>query len=291
MKKTSGKKLLLLIIAILAAILASIFLFRHSIRDRYEEWQRGPIPTAIPREAFIKPEPPLEPVSAPEPTPEPISEPVKEIQPTPVPPKPTEPPPEPTPPTPSSTLPREINLAVPFVLQAPYAVWDALHDDACEEASAIMMKGFALGEKSYSKEEMESQILAAVEFEEKTFGYSKDTSTKETMRIISEFFGIPGAKILPINSVNDIKEQLAAGRPVMVPAYGRALKNPYFTGAGPLYHMLVIKGYTPGKFITHDPGTKRGADFVYDETLLFNAIHDWNNGDVPNGPRVMVVIE
>ena len=39
-------------------------------------------------------------------------------------------------------LPAEINLKVPFVLQAPNALWDALHEDACEEASVIMFNAF-----------------------------------------------------------------------------------------------------------------------------------------------------
>ena len=50
------------------------------------------------------------------------------------------------------------------------------------------------------------------------------------------------------------------GVPVLLPAAGRLLRNPYFSGQGPLYHMLVVKGYTrDGKIITDDPGTRLAA--------------------------------
>ena len=63
-------------------------------------------------------------------------------------------------------------------------------------------------------------------------------------------------------------------------------------GDGPLYHMLVVKGYTKdGTIITNDPGTRRGADFLYDPDALFNAVHDWNGGNVNEGAKVMVVVE
>ena len=45
-------------------------------------------------------------------------------------------------------LPEEINIAVPFTSQAPYAIWDPLHDDACEEASLIMLDAFYKNKKT-----------------------------------------------------------------------------------------------------------------------------------------------
>jgi len=61
-----------------------------------------------------------------------------------------------------------------------------------------------------------------------------------------------------------------------VPLAGRELNNPYFRAPGPIYHMLVIKGYDSDEFIVNEVGTKRGDSFKYKYDVLINAIHDWN---------------
>ncbi len=192
---------------------------------------------------------------------------------------------------PAADLPATINLAVPMVYQAPLSNWDAIHEDACEEASILMVKAFLDGERSISREEMDRRILGVVDYEMKTLGYFESTDAATTVGIMRDYLGMSGMKILPVASIDDVKAQLAAGRPVIIPADGKALKNPNFRHGGPAYHMLVAKCYKPGKIITNDPGTRLGADYVYDETVLFDAIHDWNGGDPPNGAKVVIVVE
>jgi hypothetical protein len=55
---------------------------------------------------------------------------------------------------------------------------------------------------------------------------------------------------------------------------GQKLGNPYFSGAGPERHMLLVRGYDPIKkqFITNDPGTKRGENYRYSESTIMNSI-------------------
>jgi len=54
--------------------------------------------------------------------------------------------------------------------------------------------------------------------------------------------------------------------------------------------MLLLKGYTSdGEFITNDPGTRNGRNYVYKQAVLMAAIHDWNGGDVMNGVPVVIV--
>jgi len=90
--------------------------------------------------------------------------------------------------------------------------------------------------------------------------------------------------------VEDIKRQLVAGRPVIVPSAGRLLGNPFYNQPGPIYHMLVLRGYTKTKFITNDPGTRRGEGYQYSFDVVMQAMRDWNNGDVLNGRKVVLVI-
>ena len=193
----------------------------------------------------------------------------------------------------TDALPEEINIAVPFTPQAPYAVWDPLHDDACEEASLIMFSAFYKNKKSWSKEEAELAIQDLVKWEQEKYGYFEDTTSEQGMEMLEKFFKLSGAKVIYDITIDDIKKALAQGKPVVVPAAGKLLKNPYFRGGGPLYHMLIIKGYTKdGRFITNDPGTRRGADFTYDMDALYNAIHDWREDrDILQGRKVMIIIE
>lgn len=189
------------------------------------------------------------------------------------------------------SIPAEFNLDIPFAVQAPFAVWDAVHEDACEEASAIMAAHFVLGKKLSDAAYIDGEILKIVDWETKNFGFWKDTDAEKTAEILRKFYGLKDVRVQYDITLDDVKKEIAKGFPVILPAAGRALKNPYFSGEGPFYHMVVAKGYTKdGKIITNDPGTKRGKNFVYDGAVLFNAIHDWNNGDVMNGRKAMVVV-
>ncbi|MEK7583915.1 MAG: C39 family peptidase [Patescibacteria group bacterium] len=181
-----------------------------------------------------------------------------------------------------------LNLAVPFQPQAPHANWDLPYQEACEEASVIMVDHYLRGDDSLTADEMDDLILELVVWETE-HGYPIDVSVEELVRIVQEKYGWR-ALVLETLTESAIREQLNLGRPVIVPAAGRELHNPYFRQPGPLYHMLVIKGYTTdGHFITNDPGTRRGADYVYDPAVLLAAAHDWT-GEVADGPALGLVM-
>lgn len=187
-------------------------------------------------------------------------------------------------------LPSEINLKVPFTAQAPHANWELPYGEACEEASALMVHYF-YQKKTFTKETADSEIKKLVDFQTKKYGFYKDSTADETARFIKDYLKYKKVRVLPA-TIDAIKQELAAGRPVIIPAAGRLLGNPNFRRPGPLYHMLVVKGYTKdGKFITNDPGTRNGANYVYDQKALMNAIHDWNGGDVNNGKKLIIVID
>lgn len=189
----------------------------------------------------------------------------------------------------NEALPTEINLAVPFTSQAPFGNWQLPYQEACEEASVLMMDYFLRG-KSLSAAAANSEIVKLTEWEKAKFGFYEDTNAEQTAVILREYFGYKNVRVAYEISIDDIKKELTNGRPVIVPAAGRLLPNPFFHQPGPLYHMLVIKGYKNGKFITNDPGTRRGENFLYSYESLYNAIHDWNNGDVYSGKKAMIVV-
>lgn len=188
---------------------------------------------------------------------------------------------------------RGVNLKIPFVSQAPHRNWDMPYQEACEEASAIMASLYYQGDtrEMVIGDAGDAFLKKVIAWEEERFGYYKDTTVAETVIMLEEYFKLR-ARIVDDPTVEQIKEAVAAGKPVIVPAYGKALPNPYFKNGGPLYHMLIIKGYTETKFITNDPGTNtRGAEFTYTYNALMNAIHDWNDGDVPSGAKRIIIVE
>ncbi len=190
-------------------------------------------------------------------------------------------------------LPPEINLAVPFTSQAPRADWALPYQEACEEAAALMVHQYWQKQSFSSKEETEAAILDLVDFEKKNYGAYEHTTAAETAQLIKDRWDYTTVDLILGSGVtlDRIKEELAGGYPIIVLAAGRELGNPNYRQPGPLYHALVIKGYlADGKIITNDPGTRNGRDYLYNPEILINSIHDWNNGDVPDGQKNMIII-
>ncbi|MFA6039083.1 MAG: C39 family peptidase [Candidatus Peribacteraceae bacterium] len=193
----------------------------------------------------------------------------------------------------SSSIPpaaKSLRIAVPFSPQAPFANWDPLHEEACEEMSLIMVTRYWQNEP-LTRQQAEESLQALIAWET-DHGYKEDTTAEETAQIVRDYFGM-AATVRTDVTAETIKEELRNGRPVIIPAAGRDLGNPFFSGEGPWFHMLVIIGYTEdGAFITHDPGTKRGENYLYDEETLLSAIHDWTGAkeSIREGRKAMVVI-
>jgi hypothetical protein len=200
---------------------------------------------------------------------------------------------------PSGALPAAKNIAVPFTTQAPNANWDQDHEEFCEEASMLMV-GRAFQHRPIANATDAEQGLQQIKtWELDHLGFYFDTTAAETAQVVTGLYGLKvQLKVNP--SVNDIKLALANNELVIVPAAGRELGNPNFTAPGPIYHNFVIRGYTNnGKFITNDPGTRKGEGYVYQESVVMNAIHDWvpsgdrtlpRQGDVANGRKVILIV-
>lgn len=190
-------------------------------------------------------------------------------------------------PKPDKPVVASFNLAVPFQAQAPFGNWVEPYKEGCEEASLIMVDHYLAG-TSLSKQQMQDEIDSQISWELEQWGGHFDLTLAQTATLAQAMYNYQ-TRIITDLTIDKIKAEINAGHPVIIPAAGRELGNPNFRSPGPLYHMLVIKGYLPGKFITNDPGTRNGADYVYSETVLMAAIHDWT-GSAPDGGRVGLVL-
>lgn len=177
----------------------------------------------------------------------------------------------------------------PFTSQAPLGDWsDQRFQDGCEEASIAMAIKWVQGKAFVSPSEAQQEIINISKFEEKTFGHYIDASVEDVGKIFSQFYGFENFVIKRDIVSADLISELEKGNIILIPAYGRALKNPNYTAPGPIAHMLVIVGYDPktGEFITNDPGTKKGEGYRYDEKVLFEAIWAYPSGkDHPSVPK------
>ncbi|MFA6526477.1 MAG: C39 family peptidase [Candidatus Buchananbacteria bacterium] len=193
-------------------------------------------------------------------------------------------------------IPDKFLLNIAFAQQAPFGNWDKVHEETCEEASAIMVDKF-LKKQPLSEQIMEDELQKLLKWESDR-GYKVDLTAQETVDVLKNYFGVT-AHLSTNVTVDQIKYELSQGRPIIIPAAGRALGNPNFTGTGPIYHMLVIKGYNATQFITNDPGTRNGNSYAYSYNVLLNAIHDWNPAYAGNmsdaqmlkGEKVMIVVD
>lgn len=188
--------------------------------------------------------------------------------------------------------PNSVSLDVPFTSQAPFENWDHPFNEACEEASLIMVK-YYIDNKNLSKAAANGDIIEIVQWQENN-GFAVDVSTDELVTIAREYYSM-NAKTYKGDqvSIENIEALLANDYPVIIPAAGRMLGNQYFSGAGPPYHMLVITGYDNNYFYTNDPGTKRGEEYRYTKDVIMNAIHDWNGSidTITSGPKSMLILE
>ena len=187
-------------------------------------------------------------------------------------------------------IPEKILLPVPFSSQAPKAVWDEVHEEACEEMSLIMVK-YYFDKKNLPPSVAEEEIQRMKDYQLKRNGHYIDSDMKELAAMAKEYFKFKDVFVKYDITREDIFEALAKGSPVIVPTAGRLLGNPNFTGLGPLYHNLVIIGFEKDEFIVNDPGTRKGKHYRYKINILMNAIHDYTGSkkEIEKGRRAGII--
>lgn len=188
-------------------------------------------------------------------------------------------------------LPLQVNMEVPFFSQAPEGDWSQPWQDACEEASLVLAH-FGMKGESLSKEEFKKQVLAMVAWENEHFGYFESTTVEQVVELYEAFFEDAfEVRVIEDPTVDEMKKELAQGNLIVGPFAGRMLGNPFYSGPGPYYHMMVMKGYDEKHFITNDVGTKRGENFIYPYQRILDAMHDYKEPGIETQPARVIVLQ
>lgn len=187
--------------------------------------------------------------------------------------------------------------------------WDALHEEACEEASLLTVLWYREGRKPADMHADEADLQKQVKWQG-TNGFGVSITLEELNTYAKSAYGVTSGTVKKITNISDIKREIQAGRPVIVGTAGKILPNPFFKNGGPPYHMLVITGYDDngvvnlatckkinphscdqngGVFITNDVGIRQGSQFKYRYGDLVGAVHDWDETNILNGQKAMLV--
>lgn len=167
-----------------------------------------------------------------------------------------------------------VELNVPYVSQAPDGKWIAPWDEACEEASILMVEGYYGDRNSRSTEEVKQTMQRMFAWEEKTFKKKDDTDATETKQLIETHASF-GVSIQRDPKLEDILTELRGKRPVMAMVNMLELyRDPSYSFD--TYHVMVIIGFDDKRreFIVHDPAKRDEKRYTYDR--LLTALHDFN---------------
>jgi hypothetical protein len=162
---------------------------------------------------------------------------------------------------------------VPFVSQAPYGLWTDPWASFAEEASAFMAFLWANQEEAPTREIVGQALLSLKEWEELNLGTYKDTDLTQTLRILTEFYGLQ-AQISYEVSRETMMAALEEGGILIIPV--KNFESPHYGEPGPVFHTLVITAYQGEDFIVNDPGTIRGEAAVYPMQKILESLQDLN---------------
>lgn len=173
-------------------------------------------------------------------------------------------------------MPQTVILQVPFSAQAPTDNWNRNED--CEETSITMANAFLTGttEDKLPANAAQNAINNLKTWEQANLGYNANTGVDATSKMAQGAFGLTITQ-LPNFTEADLKQALTANHPILLPINAKLLGNTQYKNGGPLYHMIVLRGFKGDSFIVNDPGTDNGDGNEYPFSILQKASADWNN--------------
>lgn len=186
-------------------------------------------------------------------------------------------------------LPKEKEIDVKFYSQFPLDIttwikYNEPYQNFCEESSLlnwyyhIILKEPTL--KEYNKDLLKLKELEDLLFE----WWYKHTSLEDTLKLLIAFQDNQKVfwKIVENPTIQIIKENINKWNLIIVPLYWKWLSNNLFRNWWPIYHNLIIKGYTEKNFITNEVWVSKWDWFMYKQSELMENIHNYDKKLYPD---------
>lgn len=183
-------------------------------------------------------------------------------------------------------------LPVPFTLQGPLNNLN-IHEESCEEAAGLMYHYYLEEQYTFNgstvipPQKANDEMIAMKNWQVKNYGLEPDLSIEKLGLFMREYYGY-NYKTFKNITRDDIRREVSAGNPVLVPVMTHSLKNPMY-GRENTYHILVIKGYNAQNVITNDAGV-RGENQEYSWDILFSAI-DAQTSKMGQGREMVIMMK
>jgi hypothetical protein len=178
-------------------------------------------------------------------------------------------------------LPERLVLQVPFTTQAPLGNW-AQRQHTCEEANLTMLAAYWQRDASVviDPRAADTAISALVSWQVQQWG-SKDDLTDTRLGELAKLYYGYSYSLVP-NDPQAIREQIAAGHPLIAGVRTHGLGNPNYPGYSNHFeeqgwsvsHFVLVIGYDADGVWLNDPGITKGRGYHITWAQLTHAIDD-----------------
>ena len=205
---------------------------------------------------------------------------------------------DPVAPASPAPLPERILLQVPFTTQAPLGNW-AQHQESCEEATLSMLAAYWQRDQSVviDAHAADTTIASLVSWQVQHWGSEDDLTDTRLGELAKQYYGF-GYLVVP-NTAQVVREQLAAGHPLIAGVRTHGLGNPNYPGYSNHYeqqgwsvsHFVLVIGYDTDGVWLNDAGITKGRGYHITWAQLSHAIDDLdqNYPALNEGPVLLVV--
>jgi hypothetical protein len=194
--------------------------------------------------------------------------------------------------------PARVLLQVPYTTQAPLGNW-AQHQESCEEATLSMLAAYWQRDPSVviDPQAADTSIAALVSWQVQHWGSEDDLTDTRLGELAKQYYGY-GYRLVP-NDPQVVREQLAAGRPLIAGVRTHGLGNPNYPGYSNHYeqtgwsvsHFVLVIGYDSDGVWLNDAGITKGRGYHISWAQLTHAIDDLNqNYPALNQGQVLLVV-